>query len=164
MVKSRTARRELVLQLVETSRLLRTHVDQQARNRGTSRAQWSVLARLRRKDNLMQVDLAERLDMQPISLTRLIDRLEEQGFIERRADAKDRRANRLHLTQAGRDFVDALEPAAEDMAREVLSPFDDAFVAAMTSAVRAIKQRIKEMAAGEAGPANSGPKRPVHAA
>jgi MarR family transcriptional regulator, transcriptional regulator for hemolysin len=145
MVRPRTARRELLHQLVETSRLLRTHVDQRARQLGTTRAQWGVLSRLAWQEGLMQADLAGQLEIQPISLTRLIDRLERQGYIERRADLRDRRIYRLHLTQAGRAFTESLDPAGDDIAGEALSFLDDARVATMTKTLEAIKERLKQL-------------------
>ena len=66
-----------------------------------TRAQWAVLARLESNEGLKQSELAEMLDLQPITLTRLVDRLCANGLIERRADPNDRRAKRLYLTPAG---------------------------------------------------------------
>ena len=91
-------KRQLVAQLVESSRLLRNYIDHRAKSRGTTRAQWIVLFRLRQQEGLSQVDLADVLELQPISLVRLLDRLVEHGLLERQHDPKDRRANRLFLT------------------------------------------------------------------
>ena len=98
-------KRQLVAQLVESSRLLRNYIDHRAKDRGTTRAQWIVLFRLREQEGLSQVDLADVLELQPISLVRLLDRLVGQGLLERHQDPKDRRANRLFLTASGRQFV-----------------------------------------------------------
>jgi DNA-binding MarR family transcriptional regulator len=102
----RPLKRELTFQLVETARLMRTFVDQRARQHGTTRAQWGVLARLRRHEGLNQAALAELLDLQPISLARLIDRLEQQQLVRRGSDPADRRAHLLTLTPEGRRLVD----------------------------------------------------------
>ena len=75
----RPLRRELMFQMVETARLMRTHVDQRAREHGTTRAQWGILSRLRRREGQNQVAMAEQLDMQPISVARLIDRALDQS-------------------------------------------------------------------------------------
>ncbi len=77
-------KRQLVAQLVESSRLLRNYIDHRAKGRGTTRAQWIVLFRLRQQEGLSQVDLADVLELQPISLVRLLDRLVEHGLLERR--------------------------------------------------------------------------------
>src|SRR5258708_1863818 len=95
-------KRQLIAQLVESSRLLRNYIDHRAKGGGTTRAKWIVLFRLRQKEGLSQVDLADVLELHPISLVRLLDRLVEQGLRERRPAPKDRRANRLFLTSAGR--------------------------------------------------------------
>ena len=73
-------KRQFVAQLVESSRLLRNYIDHRAKGRGTTRAQWIVLFRLREQEGLSQVDLAEVLELQPISLVRLLDRLVEHGL------------------------------------------------------------------------------------
>jgi len=91
-------KRQLVAQLVESSRLLRNYIDHRAKVRGTTRAQWIVLFRLREQEGLSQVDLADVLELQPISLVRLLDRLVEHGLLERRHDPKDRRAKRSNAT------------------------------------------------------------------
>ena len=72
---------------------------------GITRAQWAVLVKLHREEGLQQAKLAKLLDIQPITLTRLIDKLCSNGLVERRADAKDRRANRLYLTPAARPLM-----------------------------------------------------------
>ena len=113
--------RVLIFELVETSRLLRTYADQRSKEHGATRAQWGVLGRLRRKDGLTQADLAELLQIQPISLGRLIDRLSKLGYVERRGDPKDRRVRRLYLTHSGSALVDNLDPLADAIASEVLA-------------------------------------------
>ena len=101
-------KRQVVAQLIETSRLLRNYIDHRAKSRGTTRAQWIVLFRLRQQEGLSQVDLADVLELQPISLVRLLDRLVEQGLRERCHDPRDRRANCLFESRAGRQLVEDL--------------------------------------------------------
>src|SRR5215831_8424515 len=113
-------KRQLIAQLVESSRLLRNYIDHRAKARGTTRAQWIVLFRLRDQEGLSQVDLADVLELQPISLVRLLDRLVEHGLLERRHDPKDRRANRLFLTPRGRELVDDLDSLRNAIATDVL--------------------------------------------
>src|SRR5579872_2593414 len=102
-------KRQLIAQIVESSRLLRNYIDHRAKERGTTRAQWIVLFRLRQNEGLSQVDLADVLELQPISLVRLLDRLVGHGRLERRHDPKARRANRLLLTGKGKKLVDELD-------------------------------------------------------
>src|ERR1700737_1262214 len=82
--------------LGELQRLVRAYADKQAARYGITRAQWAVLAKGERNEGLKQSELAEQMEMQPITLTRLIDRLCDNGWIERRADDTRRPANRLY--------------------------------------------------------------------
>lgn len=138
-------KRQLVAQLVESSRLLRNYIDHRAKERGTTRAQWIVLFRLRQQEGLSQVDLAEVLELQPISLVRLLDRLVEHGLLERRHDPKDRRANRLFLTEKGRQLVDDLDGLRDAIATDVLQPISEEAIKSSLAALREIKDRIKEL-------------------
>jgi MarR family transcriptional regulator for hemolysin len=139
-------KRQLVAQLVESSRLLRNYIEHRARGRGTTRAQWIVLFRLRQQEGLSQVDLAEVLELQPISLVRLLDRLVEHGLLERRHDPRDRRANRLFLTASGRQLVDDLDSLRDSIASEVMRDIPAAAIETSLETLRDIKDRIKGFA------------------
>src|SRR5579871_6425374 len=91
--------------LGELQRLVRAYADRQAARYGITRAQWAVLAKVERFEGLKQTELAEQMEMQPITLTRLIDRLCDNNWIERRSDDSDRRVNRLYLRKAGRTLL-----------------------------------------------------------
>jgi MarR family transcriptional regulator for hemolysin len=121
-----TVSREIAVGLVDVARMLRTFADQRARQFGISRAQWTVLMRLDHSEGLKQSELAEILDLQPISLTRLLDRLAENDLIERRPDPNDRRANRLYLTPAARPLLKQLAALGEDLMETVLQNVDGA--------------------------------------
>ena len=95
-----TKKREFAFTINDVARLLRTLADQRAAKFGMTRAQWAVLFRLDRTQGLKQCELAEILDLQPITLTRQLDRLCDSGLIERRPDPDDRRVKRLYLTPA----------------------------------------------------------------
>lgn len=143
---SRDLKRQFISQLVESSRLLRNYIDHRAKGRGTTRAQWIVLFRLREQEGLSQVDLAEVLELQPISLVRLLDRLVEHGLLERRHDPRDRRANRLFLTAAGRQLVDDLDSLRDSIAENVLQDVSVASIETTLRTLRDIKERIKGIA------------------
>jgi MarR family transcriptional regulator, transcriptional regulator for hemolysin len=143
-------KRQLVAQLVESSRLLRNYIDHRAKARGTTRAQWIVLFRLRQQEGLSQVDLADVLELQPISLVRLLDRLVEHGLLERRHDPKDRRANRLFLTARGKQLVDDLDSLRDDIATDVLRGVSQGSIETSLTTLRDIKERIKALS----GPPN----------
>ena len=113
------------LELGETSRLLRRDFDRRATALGATRAQWRVLARLWRQDGLRQVDIAEQLDVEPITLCRMVDRLEEAGLVERRKDEADRRAWRIHLTAKAKPVIEKLEALSEELHAEALRGISD---------------------------------------
>jgi MarR family transcriptional regulator for hemolysin len=136
-------KRQLVAQLVESSRLLRNYINHRAKARGTTRAQWIVLFRLRQQEGLSQVDLADVLELQPISLVRLLDRLVEHKLLERRPDPKDRRTNRLFLTRAGRQLVDDLDTLRDAIATDVLQKIPDAAIETSLKTLVEVKERIK---------------------
>lgn len=135
--------RELAFDINDVARLLRTYADQLARRHGMTRAQWAVLARLDLCQGLKQAELAEMLDLQPITLTRLLDKLARSGLIERRADPHDRRANRLYLTAAARPLLDALERLGADMMGTVLEGFDDGAIARMRADLATMKTNLR---------------------
>jgi DNA-binding MarR family transcriptional regulator len=136
-------KRSLIAQLVESSRLLRNYIDNRAKERGTTRAQWIVLFRLRQQEGLSQVDLADVLELQPISLVRLLDRLVEHGLLERRPDPKDRRANRLFLTGSGRRLVDDLDSLRDAIASDVLRDIPDEAIQTSLDTLVDVKERLK---------------------
>jgi len=122
---------------------LRNYIDHRAKGRGSTRAQWIVLFRLREQEGLSQVDLADVLELQPISLVRLLDRLVEHGLLERRHDPRDRRANRLFLTASGRRLVDDLDGLRDSIAADVLQDVPSASIQTSLETLRDIKERIK---------------------
>ena len=139
-------KKQLITQLVESSRLLRNYIDHRAKGRGSTRAQWIVLFRLREQEGLSQVDLADVLELQPISLVRLLDRLVEHGLVERRHDPRDRRANRLFLTASGRQLADDLHGLRDAIATDVLQDIPVVAIESSLETLREIKDRIKSFA------------------
>ena len=137
------AKREIAFTIMDVARMLRTYADQRARQFGISRAQWTVLIRIDRTEGLKQSELADILDMQPISLTRLLDRLAENGLIERRADPNDRRANRLYLKPAARPMLEQLAALGTDMMTTVLDGLDTRTVERMLSDLGLIKDNLR---------------------
>src|SRR5207245_11163388 len=91
---------ELLVLLYDVARQMRTRADQRARARGMTRAQWVILARLERQPGLTQNELASIVEVEPITIARLVDRLEARGLVVRTADPRDRRVRRLHLPPA----------------------------------------------------------------
>ena len=110
-----TPNREFAFTLNDVARLLRTYADHKAAKFGMTRAQWAVLVRLDRTQGLKQCELAEILDVQPITLTRQLDRLCDNGLIERRPDPADRRVKRLYLTPAAKPLLERLGDLGEEL-------------------------------------------------
>ena len=138
-------KREFAFTIMDVARLLKTYADQRARQFGISRAQWAVLVRIDRNEGLKQTELADMLDLQPITLTRLLDRLADNGLIERRADPNDRRANRLYLMPAAKPLLDRLADLGADMMEIVLDGVSAA----------SIERMLQRAQRGERQPAHS---------
>jgi MarR family transcriptional regulator for hemolysin len=141
---NRSRNRELLFLISDVGRLLRTYADQKARRFGMTRAQWAVLLRLERREGFKQSDLAEALDIQPITLTRLVDRLCDNGLIERRADPNDRRAKRLYLTAAARPLIDRIADRIEELSEIVLAGIEPAEIDRMLSKLGLARENLKQ--------------------
>ena len=114
----------LPFEIGETAHALRKAFDRRAVGLGVTRAQWKVLFRLDRHPGLRQIELADMLDIEPITLSRIVDRLEESGLVERRADPSDRRAWRLHVTVRAQPLIAKLRAIANDMIAEAFAGID----------------------------------------
>jgi MarR family transcriptional regulator for hemolysin len=135
--------REIAFNISDVARLLKTYADQRARDLGMTRAQWAVLARVERSEGLKQCELADTLDLQPITLTRLIDRLCDGGLIERRSDPNDRRAKRLYLTPAARPVLDGLARLGKDIMTTVLAGIEPAAVELLLAHLLTLKTNLR---------------------
>ncbi|MGE0723990.1 MAG: MarR family winged helix-turn-helix transcriptional regulator [Alphaproteobacteria bacterium] len=113
--------RHLGFLLHDVARLLRKRFDRRARALGLSRAQWSVLAHLSRAEGVHQSGLAEILEVEPISLARMIDRLEAAGLVERRPDVNDRRLKRLFLRAPAEPLLERMRALGADLREEALA-------------------------------------------
>jgi len=109
-------KRDILGAIVTLARLIRTEADKRARAHGMTRAQWTILLNLERQPGLLQKELAEVLEVEPITVARLVDRLEARGMVERRADPTDRRCWRLHLTDQSRPLMAEIGVQLEELA------------------------------------------------
>jgi MarR family transcriptional regulator for hemolysin len=114
----------LPFEIGETAHALRRAFDRRAAGMGATRAQWKVLFRLNRTPGLRQVELAEMMDVEPITLCRIVDRLAEAGLVERVRDPADRRAWRLHLTVKAEPVVEELKAVAAILIDEAFAGVD----------------------------------------
>jgi MarR family transcriptional regulator, transcriptional regulator for hemolysin len=137
--------REFAFMLNDVARLLRTYADYKASQFGMTRAQWAVLVRVDRSEGLNQSELAEVLDLQPITLTRLLDKLCDSGLIERRPDPADRRAKRLFLTPAARPLLERLSALGEETMQGALAGVEPESVDQMVSELGAVKENLRRL-------------------
>ena len=129
--------------LAELQRLVRAYADKQAARYGITRAQWAVLAKVERTEGLKQSELAEMMDMQPITLTRLIDKLCDNGWIERRGDDKDRRVNRLYLRKAARPLLLKLADLRSELTATALDGINPADAQRLLAQLEQIKENVR---------------------
>jgi len=134
--------RDLMLLLNDVARLLRTRFDQRARARGMTRAQWVILARVDAKPGLSQNELAALLEVEPISVGRLVDRLESRGLVERRPDPTDRRIRRLHLLPDAAPILEEITKAREVLGAELLEGVDPQIRSQMVDALLRMKNNL----------------------
>lgn len=136
--------KELAWEIAETSHAMRRFYDRRVAELGVTRAQWRVIAILGHNPGMKQVELADRLDVEPISTCRIIDRLEEAGLVERQRDPNDRRAWRLTLTAKAEPVRDRLRELAEEMSIEAFAGIGMKDL----EVVRAALARVRENIAG----------------
>jgi len=142
--------REFAFALHDVARMLRTYSDHRAREVHMTRAQWAVLSKLRRSEGLKQCELADMLDLAPITLARLVDKLTASGLVERREDAADRRANRLFLTPEAAPALKRLDVLSEDVLGRALNGLDDAEIVKLRAGLERIRSNLKhELSCGD---------------
>jgi len=123
----KTINNDLPFVLHDVARLMRNRFDQRARDWGMTRAQCVTLIKLECRPGLSQTELAAILEVEPITVARLIDRLEASGMVERRPDPTDRRMHRLHLLPASKPIlaeIDKYREAGVAQLREAVAPDD----------------------------------------
>jgi len=140
----RSLNREFAFTLNDVARMLRTYADYKAAQFGITRAQWVVLVRVDRSEGLKQSELAEILDLQPISLTRLLDKLCECGLIERRPDPIDRRAKRLFLTPTAHPLLEKLGDLGESLMATALAGVERESVERMVAQLDIVKENLRQ--------------------
>jgi DNA-binding MarR family transcriptional regulator len=136
--------RDILMLVHDVARMMRVRFDQRARLNGMTRAQWVILARLDRQPGLSQNEMASILEVEPISVGRMIDRLEARGLVERRSDPADRRVRRLHLLPAARSILDEISAQKELLNVEVLDCVDSGARSLLVEALLRMKSNLTE--------------------
>lgn len=138
--------RDLLFLLHDVARLLRVDADKRARSHGMTRAQWAILIWLERQPGISQKELSELLEVEPITVARLIDRLEARGMVERRPDPRDRRIWRLHLLRPARDVLHEIDEQRADMTSMVTAGITTDSIEIMTEALMRMKATLTQEA------------------
>jgi MarR family transcriptional regulator for hemolysin len=118
---------------------LRVDADKRARAHGMTRAQWGILIWLDRQPGISQKELSELLEVEPITVARLIDRLESRGMVERRPDPRDRRIWRLHLQPAAQPVLREIARQRTEMSRMVTVGIDEKTIDTLTGTLLRMK-------------------------
>ncbi len=157
--------RRLGFLLHDVSRLLRKRFDQRAQELGLTRAQWRALAHLARNEGINQITLADVLEVEPITMARLVDRLETAGWVERRKDPNDRRAWRLFVTDKARPVLARMRAIAAENHAEALAGLPPDTVDTLFDALARIKANLATLeAAGRPGAEAVAPLTPARRA
>ena len=133
---------DLLFLLHDVARHLRLDADRRAAAHGLTRAQWVILIWLDRQPGLSQKELAELIEVEPITVGRLIDRLESRGFVERRADPLDRRIWRLHLRAAAPPVLRELQAERADMLAVLGKGIEPAILASLKTGLARMKANV----------------------
>jgi len=148
--------RDMLVVMHDVARMMRTRFDQRAREYGMTRAQWIILARLERQPGMTQNEMAGLCEVEPITVGRLVDRLEANGLVERRLDPADRRIRRLHLLPASRPILDEIHRYKDGLFAGITEGLDPAVLETVTNALLHIKQRLSEPQARASAKAAAG--------
>jgi MarR family transcriptional regulator for hemolysin len=141
---------DLLILLYDVARHMRTYADQMAREHGTTRALWVILARLQRQPDLSQNELAAVAELSPMTVARLIDRLESLGLVKRCPDPADRRIWRLRLTPAATPILGEIEEFRAKLHEITTAGIDPAVLDFMATGLRQMKKNITSRRLAEA--------------
>lgn len=136
-------RREVAWLIFDTARMMTRSIERHVRSAGVSSIQWRVLLQIARQNGQTQSHLAEEVEIAPAPLGRLLDRLEEQKFIERRPDPADRRVKRVYFTGKEQgQFFDRLRQLALAHFEKVYSTLDDKDLQELQRLLQKIKSNM----------------------
>jgi MarR family transcriptional regulator for hemolysin len=143
------ALKEVAWELAETSRMLRRQFNRHAASIGTTSTQWRAMFRLSREPGMKQVELADRLDVEPITAGRIVDRLEDAGLVERRRDPVDRRVWKLYLTDKADPIIEQLKIVAEQVLAGALNGISADERAALRDTLLRIRENVSAIEGAE---------------
>lgn len=143
------AEKSLGFLLYDVSRLLRRDFDKRVQYLGLTQVQWRAISFIRRYEGIKQVRLADYLEIRPMTLTRLLDRLQEGGWIERKPDQNDRRALRLYVTQKSLQLLENMHHHVLETRKLALTGISPDEFETLTTLLKTIKNNLKEDVNGD---------------
>ena len=144
MSQSQQIDSDLLVLLYDVARMIRRRADHVAGKRGTTRAQWVVIGRLASRPGLSQAELAGLAEVEPITMARLLDRLESRGLVERRPDQKDRRLRRLFLTEKAQPLLEEVGAFRAEMNEVATRGLDPSALAGLRESLGRIKANLSD--------------------
>lgn len=138
-------RAQFTTSMVDVTRLLRREFDRRVAHLSLTRVQWRALKSIGARPGQTQSELAERLEADPISLGRVIDRLQGAGYVERRADPGDRRCWRLHLAPGSAPVMAEVERLSRALREQVLDDVGDDELATTLAVLDRVKETLLKL-------------------
>lgn len=132
------------LLLHDTARAFRYRFDARTRDVGVTRQQWRALYHISYNEGLTQAELADLLEVERITLCRMVDRLADAGLVERRSDPRDRRVWRLHLLPPASAILDRLTKIGAEMEQEALATLTETEIDQLMTSLKRLRQAIRE--------------------
>jgi MarR family transcriptional regulator for hemolysin len=151
---------DLLSTVHDVARLARVIIDKRARMHDMTRAQWVMMLWLERKPGITQKELSDVLEVEPITVARLVDRLEQRGMVERRADPADRRIWRLHLLPEALPLLSEIKEERAEIAALIVEGIDQPTLDAMLQGLRAMRATLCSEVRGSRRPEESRDDRP----
>lgn len=133
----------------DIARLMRTVFDRRVKALGVTRPQWLAIVRLNRRPGASQSELADMMEIERAPAGKIVDRLEERGWVERRSHPDDRRVNRIFLTERGERLFALISPIAEATVADSLVDLDEADVEQLTDLLMRVKSRLSALAVSD---------------
>jgi DNA-binding MarR family transcriptional regulator len=129
----------------DVARLMRTVFDRRVKALGLTRPQWLAIVRLKRRPGASQSELADMMEIERAPAGKIVDRLQERGWVERRPDPDDRRINRIFLTDLGERVHAAIWPIAQSTVADALVDLSEAEVNRLNLLLARVKSRLVAM-------------------
>jgi len=144
MIAPKNRKRAIAIKLTVLARQLRLRFDQSVERSGLTRAKWTLIAAVARLPGATQCVIAEALEVREITAGRLIDRLCEEGYLQRRENPKDRRAYCVDLTSAAQPVLNKLEELAKIHEKEIFATLDADDLARLDELLDAIGRNLSD--------------------